>query len=86
MDPNRLMTKTLETASWGEGVARILAAALQAVDPKRLSRELSSGLGTSSRSPAWRILWNATAVFTWWAPAKQGSRWQPLPRQSWGNL
>jgi hydroxypyruvate reductase len=34
MDPNRLMTKTLEAASWGDGVARILAASLQAVDPK----------------------------------------------------
>jgi hydroxypyruvate reductase len=33
MDPTRLMTTTLETAPWGAGVARILSAALQAVDP-----------------------------------------------------
>ncbi len=34
MDPHRLMTNTLSAAPWGEGVSRILAAALQAVEPR----------------------------------------------------
>ncbi len=34
MHPDRLMTKTLRQAAWGPGVARILAAALNAVDPQ----------------------------------------------------
>ena len=34
MHPDRLMTKTLRQATWGPGVARILAAALNAVDPQ----------------------------------------------------
>ncbi len=34
MEPDRFMTKTLRHATWGPGVARILAAALNAVDPQ----------------------------------------------------
>lgn len=33
MDPTRLMTHSLRSAAWGESAARVLAAALDAVDP-----------------------------------------------------
>ncbi len=34
MDPKRLMTRSIRQAQWGEKLARILAAALDAVDPE----------------------------------------------------
>ena len=38
MDTKRLMTRTLKEQPWGSGVARILAAALKAVDPYQAVR------------------------------------------------
>ena len=39
MDAQRLMTTTLRTADWGPRVARIMAAALNAVEPAAAVRQ-----------------------------------------------
>ncbi len=85
MDPNRLMTKTLETAPWGAGVARILAAALQAVDPYEAVAKAFQRSGDELQVAGQTYpLARATAAFTWWGPARRGSRWQKLPRRCSG--